>query len=102
WQAMLEGRSGVGAVTGFDAGGLPVRIAAEVSGFDPAMRFGKRRAKHLDRAAQMALVATAEALEHSKLDVAGWAERVGVVYGTGIGGIRSLEDGWETLRSRGA
>jgi 3-oxoacyl-[acyl-carrier-protein] synthase II len=98
---MVAGRSGVGPITLFDASGLPVRIAAEVSGFDGAERFGRRRARHLDRVVQFALGATAEALEQSKLDVAGDPHRVGVVYGTGIGGIRSLEDGMGVLSARG-
>jgi 3-oxoacyl-[acyl-carrier-protein] synthase II len=55
--------------------------------------FGRRRAKHLDRVAQLALVATAEAIESSKLDVAADPHRVGVVFGTGIGGIHSFEEG---------
>jgi 3-oxoacyl-[acyl-carrier-protein] synthase II len=101
WAGMVAGRSGVGPITLFDASGLPVRIAAEVSGFDGAERFGRRRARHLDRVVQFALGATAEALEQSKLDVAGDPHRVGVVYGTGIGGIRSLEDGMGVLSARG-
>ncbi len=59
--------------------------------------FGRRRARHLDRVTQLALVATAEAIESSKLDVAADPERVGVVFGTGIGGIQSLEEGMDVL-----
>jgi 3-oxoacyl-[acyl-carrier-protein] synthase II len=101
WAGMLAGRSGVGPITLFDASDLPVRIAAEVPGFDPAARFGKRRARHLDRVVQLAMVATAEALEHAKLDVGAEPERVGVIYGTGIGGIRSIEEGLNTMNARG-
>jgi 3-oxoacyl-[acyl-carrier-protein] synthase II len=102
WDAMVAGRSGVRPITLFDASDVPVRIAAEVPGFDAVARFGKRRARHLDRVVQLALTATAEALEHAKLDVAGDPERVGVIYGTGIGGIHSIEDGLITLHDRGA
>ncbi|MHB1533337.1 MAG: beta-ketoacyl-[acyl-carrier-protein] synthase family protein, partial [Acidimicrobiales bacterium] len=101
WDSLLAGRSGVVGITRFDARAFPVRIAAEVPGFDPVAVFGKRRAKHLDRVVQLALVATAEALEHSKLDIGAASERVGVVYGTGIGGIGSLEEGMEVLTTRG-
>ncbi|HMK98080.1 MAG TPA: beta-ketoacyl-ACP synthase II [Acidimicrobiales bacterium] len=102
WQELLAGRSGVRTITAFDPEGSPVQIAAEIAGFDAAATFGRRRARHLDRVVQIALVATKEALEASKLDVASAAERSGVVYASGIGGIRTLEDGIRTLISRGA
>ena len=102
WQAVKAGRSGVGPITAFDAETSPVRIAAQVKGFDPVEAFGRRRARHLDRVVQLALAATKEALEGSKLDVATAPERIGVVYASGIGGIRTLEDGIRTLMTRGA
>ena len=101
WEALVAGRSGVGKITHFDASEFPVRIAGQVEGFDPEAVFGRRRAKHLDRVGQMALVAAGEAIAQSGLDVAGDAERVGTVWGTGIGGIRSLEDGLDVLNERG-
>ncbi len=102
WQALIAGRSGVRAITAFDAKNSPVRIAAQVSGFDATATFGRRRARHLDRVVQLALVATKEAIEASKLDVATAPERIGVVYASGIGGIRTLEDGIRVLIDRGA
>ncbi len=101
WDGLAAGRSGVGKISHFDAGDYPVRIAAEVPGFEPEKVFGRRRAKHLDRVGQMALVAAGEALAASGLDVAADSERVGAVWGTGIGGIRSLEDGLDVLNERG-
>jgi 3-oxoacyl-[acyl-carrier-protein] synthase II len=101
WQAVVAGRSGVRHISAFDASSSPVKIAAEVEGFDPDASFGRRRARHLDRVVQLALVATKEAIEASKLDVATIAERIGVVYASGIGGIKTLEDGIRTLVSRG-
>ena len=102
WHALIAGRSGVRTITAFDAQGSAVRIAAEVPGFDAATFFGRRRARHLDRVVQLALVATKEAIEGSKLDVATAPERTGVVYASGIGGIRTLEDGIRVLINRGA
>src|SRR5579875_341923 len=101
WEAAVAGRSGVAKISHFDASDYPVRIAAEVDGFDPAAIFGRRRAKHLDRVGQMALVAAGEAVRRSGLDPSAGSERIGTVWGTGIGGIRSLEDGLEVLNTRG-
>ena len=101
WDAMVAGRSGVGLVEGFRREDLPVKIAAQVRDFDPVAVFGRRQARHLDRVVQLALVATREAVEGAKLDVAADPHRVGVVYGTGIGGLHSLEEGHRTLLERG-
>ena len=101
WASLAAGRSGVAKISRFDASEFPVRIAAEVQGFDPAAVFGRRRAKHLDRVSQMALVAAAEALSQSGLDTKVGSERIGTVWGTGIGGVSSFEDGLDVLNQRG-
>jgi 3-oxoacyl-[acyl-carrier-protein] synthase II len=101
WAAMVAGRSGIGPVEGFETADLPVRIGGQVRGFDPVEVFGKRRARHLDRVVQLALVATNEAIEQSKLEIAADPHRVGVVFGTGIGGLTTLEEGARTLMERG-
>ena len=101
WAGLASARSGVGKISRFDASEFPVRIAAEVQGFEPESIFGRRRAKHLDRVSQMALVAAAEAVAQSGLDTGTASERIGSVWGTGIGGIRSLEEGLEVLNQRG-
>src|SRR5262245_56450800 len=101
WDGVVSGRSGVGAITLFEADDFPVRIAAEVPGFTPEAVFGKRRARHLDRVTQLALVATAEALDAAKLNVSHAADRVGAIFGTGVGGIQSFEDGARVLSERG-
>jgi 3-oxoacyl-[acyl-carrier-protein] synthase II len=85
----------------FDAGPFPVRIAGEVPGFDPEAVFGRRRARHLDRVAQVALVAAGEAIESSAIDIAAASERTGVIWGTGVGGIHAFEDGMDLLNERG-
>jgi 3-oxoacyl-[acyl-carrier-protein] synthase II len=102
WKALVAGRSGAGPITAFDASSSSVKIAAEISGFDAGLTFGRRRARHLDRVVQIALVATKEAIEASKLDLAASPERIGVVYASGIGGIQTLEDGIRVLVNRGA
>jgi len=77
-------------------GGAPARspssTPAEVKGFDPAATFGKRRARHLDRFAQLGLVAANEAIAASGMLDGCDPERIGVVWGSGIGGLRTLED----------
>jgi 3-oxoacyl-[acyl-carrier-protein] synthase II len=101
WDGLLSGRSGVRPISLFDAGEFAVQIAADVPDFAPDTVFGRRRARHLDRVTQLALVAAAEAIETSKLNIGGDPDRVGVLFGTGIGGIRSFEDGMSVLTKRG-
>jgi 3-oxoacyl-[acyl-carrier-protein] synthase II len=101
WDALVSGRSGVSKITLFDASDFAVRIAGEVKDFDAAAIFGKRRARHLDRFAQLALVASREAMQSSGLDPSRSPERVGVVYGSGIGGLATLEEQIHVLSDRG-
>ncbi|WP_376792141.1 beta-ketoacyl-ACP synthase II [Thermoflexus sp.] len=102
WQNVVAGRSGVGPITLFDASAMKTRIAAEVREFDPEAWFGRKEARRMDRYAQFALAATQQALRDARLDPAHVdRERVGVVLGTGIGGIGALVQGVETLMTRG-
>lgn len=101
WESMVAGRSGAGPITLFDASDYPVRFAAEVKDFDSAAVFGRRRARHLDRSVQFALTATREALDASKLDIGAAPDRIGVIYGTGMGGLKALEEGAEVMLTRG-
>ena len=101
WAAMVAGRSGVGPIRSFDASGLPVRIAAEVRDFSPADHFGVRDARRIDRFAQLGLVAARQALAQSGLDVAARPDRVGVVFGSGLGGLTTLVDQVGVLAERG-
>ncbi len=102
WEGLEAGRSGVGKISRFDPSEFPVRIAAEVPGFDAESIFGRRKARHLDRVSQLALVAAKEAIDQSGLDTAAAGDRAGVLWGTGIGGIRALEEGLDVLNTRGA
>jgi 3-oxoacyl-[acyl-carrier-protein] synthase II len=90
WRGMLEGRSGAGPITYFDASGYDTRFACELKGFDPLAYFDRKTARRLDPFCQYALVSAEEALrdagllEYRGLD----KTRVGVVFGSGIGGIQ--------------
>jgi len=103
WSAILAGKSGSGMITLFDASKHKTRFAAEVKGFDAVALFGQREARKMDRFTQFATVATLEALEQSglKIDEAN-RDRVGILIGTGIGGIGTLLDQADVLRERGA
>ena len=91
WEGILEGRSGVVPITHFDASEFKTTFAAEVKGFDPDEVLGKRLARRTDRFTQFSLEATRQAIEQSGLviDDAN-RDRVGVVIGTGIGGMNTL------------
>lgn len=102
WDALLAGRSGAGPITLFDASRHKTRFAAEVKGFDAVSLFGNREARKMDRFTQFATAATLEALEQSglKIDESN-RDRVGVLIGTGIGGIGTIMEQAEVLRERG-
>lgn len=102
WRALIEGKSGAAPITQFDAGHHKTKFAAEVKGFDGPALFGTREARKMDRFTQFATAATLEALAQSglKIDEAN-RDRVGVLIGSGIGGIITLLQEVETLRERG-
>lgn len=102
WEAMKNGRSAVGPVTRFDASDLRAKIAAEVKDFDPVGRFGKRDARRMDRFSQFAMAAAQEALEESGLAAAAVDKtHVGVVLGSGVGGIETIMQTEHIVRERG-
>ncbi len=86
WQGLLAGRSGIGPITQFDPSHLPVHIAGEVKGFDPTRYIPAKEARRISRASQLAVAAAQEALAQAGL-APPLGERVGVVMGTGIGGL---------------
>ena len=102
WSAILAGKSGSGMITLFDASKHKTRFAAEVKGFDATAFLGQREARKMDRFTQFAVAATTEALEDSglKIDEAN-RDRIGIVIGTGIGGIGTMMDQAEVMRERG-
>jgi 3-oxoacyl-[acyl-carrier-protein] synthase II len=92
WKAILEGKSGVGFITHFDATGYPVRIAAEVKGFEPTKYIEQKEVKKMDRFIHFAIAATEMALADSGLKVTpDNSERIGIVIGSGMGGLPAIE-----------
>jgi 3-oxoacyl-[acyl-carrier-protein] synthase II len=92
WDGLIHGRSGVAPITSFDVSQLPVRIAAEVRGFDPVAELGAKRARRSARFSQLAIVAAREAVADAGLDLAPVAERTGVLINSAIGGLPETED----------
>jgi len=102
WAGLVAGRSGVATITRFDASGYPVRIAAEVRGFEPADWIEAKEVKKFDLFVHYALAAARMALEQSGLVISeANAARVGVVIGSGIGGFPLIERQHDILRERG-
>lgn len=103
WRAMCDGQSGITAVTGFDAAGLPCRIAGEARGFDPTKWQAARDARRMDRFMQLGIAAGAEAFADSGLQVnEANAPRIGVYIGSGIGGIGTIESTTQLYAEKGA
>ena len=102
WTAVLEGKSGVAPITHFDTADFKTRIAAEVKGFDPEPLLGRRLTRRTDRFTQFALVAAEQALLDSSLTIDDSnRDRIGVVIGSGIGGIGTLVEQHSQFLERG-
>jgi 3-oxoacyl-[acyl-carrier-protein] synthase II len=102
WERLLEGCSGIGPITLFDTSRHACTIAGEVKGFDPHDYLERKNAKRMDRFAQFAVCASLQALADAQFAINELnAAQVGVVIGTGIGGIKVLEDQQEICLARG-
>jgi 3-oxoacyl-[acyl-carrier-protein] synthase II len=100
WRAAVAGESGIDWIRAFDADGLPVRVAAEVKDFDPTGLVSPKEARRLDRNVLLALGAAKEAVADAELN--GYDPmRVGIVFGSAIGGLIGIVEQAETLRDRG-
>lgn len=102
WQGLISGRNGIGPITAFDASQHTSRIAGEVKDFDPLQYLDRKDAKRMDRFAQFAIAASQQALNNARLDITDLnAEQIGVMIGTGVGGIKVMEDQQEVYLNRG-
>jgi len=102
WQNLLKGESGISRISRFDPSPLPVQIAGEIKGFDPTERLDTKLVKRTERFSQYALWATIEAVEDAKLNFDSLnKDNVGVVIGSGMGGLETWEIEHEKFLSRG-
>jgi 3-oxoacyl-[acyl-carrier-protein] synthase II len=102
WSALLQGRSGVGPITKFDATDYPTRIAGEVKNFDPLTFVDKKEARRLDPFLQYAMACAVMAVQDAALDTEKVdGTRFGVLIGSGIGGISTLLETHKTLLDKG-
>ena len=102
WKGIKEGKCGIDEITHFDTTNYKVKLAAEVKGYNPEEYFDKRSAKRLDLFSQYAIVATREAWKDSNLDKEKEnMERVGVILGSGIGGLETMEREVTNLGQKG-
>ena len=102
WKNVCEGKSGIGPLTRFDTTGYDTKIAGEVKGFNPELYIDKKEVRRMDLFVQFALAATTEALEDAQLKITpDIAEQVGVIVGTGLGGLPTFEKNHSALLEKG-
>ena len=101
WDALINGESGIGYITAFDTENLSVKIAGELSDFEPENHFDRKELRKLDPFTIYHIVSSSEAISQAKLVDNVDLDRVGVMIGSGVGGIQTLEDQCEVYNSRG-
>src|SRR5690242_17174475 len=104
WRSLIEGKSGTAPITKFDASNFPVRFAAEVKGFDPLNFMDRKEAKRADQYTQYAVAAARQAMEDAGMGNGSNGmdpDRLGVIIGSGIGGLKSFEEQHDVYRERG-
>jgi 3-oxoacyl-[acyl-carrier-protein] synthase II len=103
WRSLIEGKSGTAPITKFDASKFPVRIAAEVKGFNPLDYMDRKEAKRSDQYTQYAVAASRQAMTNARLVERNGMDpdRIGVIIGSGIGGLKSFEEQHDVYRERG-
>ncbi|MFQ5906344.1 MAG: beta-ketoacyl-ACP synthase II [bacterium] len=101
WDSLVKGKSGIAHISAFDPSGFRVRIAGEVKDFDPATFMDRKELRRTDRFTHLAYKAALEALKDSGIDVSRSPERVGVLIGSGIGGVMTWEEQHEKMLKGG-
>jgi 3-oxoacyl-[acyl-carrier-protein] synthase II len=102
WQGLVTGQNGIGPITRFDASRHGTRIAAEIKNFDALLYMEKKEAKRMDLFTQYAVAASRQAIQDANFQITDLnAEQVGIIIGTGIGGIKVLEDQQEINLTKG-
>ena len=102
WAGLCSGRNGIADITLFDASKYACRFGGEVKGFDPYEYLPRKEGKKMDRFAQFAIAASKQALADAQFEINDLnAEQVGVIIGTGVGGLKVMEDQTAVLISRG-
>jgi 3-oxoacyl-[acyl-carrier-protein] synthase II len=103
WRSLIEGKSGTAPITKFDASNFPVKFAAEVKGFNPLDYMDRKEAKRADHYTQYAVAAARQAMTNAGLVERNGMDpdRIGVIIGSGIGGLKSFEEQHDVYRERG-
>src|SRR5207237_3108583 len=103
WRSLIEGKSGTAPITKFDASTFPVRFAAEVKGFNPLDYMERKEAKRADQYTQYAVAGARQAMTNAGLVERNGMDpdRIGVIIGSGIGGLKSFEEQHDVYRERG-
>jgi 3-oxoacyl-[acyl-carrier-protein] synthase II len=101
WQALISGKSGVDYITLFDPEPFDTKFAAEVKGFDPLDYIERKEARRMDRFVQFAMAASFQAVEQAELKIGDIEDEVGVLIGSGIGGLGTLSEQVKVLMERG-
>ncbi|UHA73978.1 beta-ketoacyl-ACP synthase II [Paenibacillus sp. 481] len=103
WNSLLEGKSGVSTIESFDTSDYPTKIAASIKEFNPELYMDKKDARRLDRFVQLALAASKKAVADANLNLPENADpdRVGVIVGSGIGGLGTWEEQFEIMQEKG-
>src|SRR5690242_15799697 len=102
WEALTQGKSGVGEITAYDTSNFRVHIAAEVKDFDPSPYMDRKEARRNDPYEQMAIATTKQAIDQANLQITDEnADEVGVYIGSGIGGLVTLHDQFRVLHDKG-
>lgn len=102
WRNMLAGKSGIGQITLFDTTDYAIKIAGQVKDFDPGEEIDAKEVRHMDRSVQFAVVASKQALRDSALEIPEEdSDRVGIIFGTAVGGVNTLLAQQAVLEERG-